>query len=127
MKLHHAATGLLVVLGLAVTARAEDKKDVDAKKLLGTWVCTEGNEHIKGATVEFLKDGKGKVTHKDKDGKEVMDAFSYAIDGDSVKVTHKGEDGKDVTMPHKIKTLTDKEMVAENEKGEVAKFKKKLD
>ena len=75
--------------------------------------------------VEFLKDGKGKVTHKDKDGKEVADDFTYGIDGDSVNVTHKDKDGKDVTMPHKITKLTDKEMVAENAKGEVAKFKKK--
>jgi uncharacterized protein (TIGR03066 family) len=125
MKLHHVATGLFVVLGLALMAQAADKKDVDKEKLLGKWECTEGPEHIKGASVEFLKDGKGKFTHKDKDGKEVAEDFSYAIDGDSLKVTHKGEDGKDVTMPHKITTLTAKEMVAENEKGEVAKFKKK--
>ena len=125
MKLHHVATGLFMVLGLALMARAEDKKDVDKGKLLGKWECTEGPEHIKGASVEFLKDGKGKFTHKDKDGKEVTEDFSYAIDGDAVKVTHKDKDGKDVTMPHKITTLTAKEMVAENEKGEVAKFKKK--
>ncbi len=125
MKLHHVATGLFMVLGLALMAQAADKKDVDKEKLLGKWECTEGPEHVKGATVEFLKDGKGKVTHKDKDGKEVTEDFSYAIDGDAVKVTHKDKDGKDVTMPHKITTLTAKEMVAENEKGEVAKFKKK--
>ena len=94
-------------------------------KLLGKWECTDGPEHIKGGTVEFLKDGKGKATHKDKDGKEVTESFTYAIDGDAVKVTHKGEDGKDVTSAYKVKTLTDKEMVAENAKGEVAKFKKK--
>ncbi len=125
MKLHHAAAGLFVVLGLALTARGADKKDVDKEKLLGKWECTEGPERIKGATIEFLKDGKGKFTHKDKDGKEVAEDFSYAIDGDSLKVTHKGEDGKVVTTPHKITTLTAKEMVAENEKGEAAKFKKK--
>jgi uncharacterized protein (TIGR03066 family) len=123
MKLHHAATAMVVVLGLTLTARAEDKKELDAKKLLGTWVCTEG-KGIEGATIEFLKDGKGKVTHKDKDGKEVTEDFSYVIDGDAVKVTHKDKDGKDVTMSHKITTLTDKEMVAEHEK-EVVKFKKK--
>ncbi len=57
MKLHHVATGLFMVLGLALMARAADKKDVDKEKVLGTWECTEGPEHIKGATVEFLKDG----------------------------------------------------------------------
>jgi uncharacterized protein (TIGR03066 family) len=123
MKMHHVATGLVVVLGLALTARAEDKKEVDVKKLLGAWVCTEG-KNIEGATVEFLKDGKGKVTHK-KDDKEVTEDFTYTIDGDSIKVKHKDPDGKDVTTAHKITTLTDKEMVGETDKGEVHKFKKK--
>jgi uncharacterized protein (TIGR03066 family) len=127
MKLHYAATALFVVLGLALTARAEDKKDVDKTKLLGKWECTEGPAHIKGATVEFLKDGKGKFFVKDKDGKEVTEDFTYACDADSVKVTHKDKDGKDVTMGHKITSLTAKELVVENDKGEVAKFKKKID
>ena len=122
MKLHHVAAAFFLVLGLAVTVRAAD---VDKEKLLGKWECTDGPEHIKGGTVEFLKDGKGKITHKGKDGKEVTEDFTYAIDGDGFKVTHKGEDGKDVTSPHKVKTLTDKELVVENEKGDVAKFKKK--
>jgi len=125
MKLHHLATALFLVLGLVVMAWAADKKDLDKEKLLGKWECTEGPEHAKGATVEFLKDGKGKVTHKDKDGKDVTEDFTYACDGDSVKVTHKGENGKEVTSAHKITTLTAKEMVAENDKGEVMKFKKK--
>jgi uncharacterized protein (TIGR03066 family) len=125
MRLHHAAVELLVFLGLALTARAEDKKGVDAKKVMGTWVCTEG-KNIEGATVEFLKDGKGKVTHK-QDGKDVTMDFTYTLDGDTIKVKHKDKDGKDVEMSHKITTLTDKEMVAENKEEGVHKFKKKLD
>ena len=122
MKLHHVAAALFLVLGLAVTARAAD---VDKEKLLGKWECTDGPEAFKGGTVEFLKDGKGKITFKGKDGKEVTENFTYAIDGDAVKVTTKGEDGKDVTSPHKVKTLTDKEMVVENDAGNIGKFKKK--
>jgi uncharacterized protein (TIGR03066 family) len=125
MKLHQAAAVLCAILGLALIARAEDKKDVDKGKLLGKWECTEGPENTKGLMVEFLKDGKGKVTHKDKDGKDVMEDFSYAIDGGSIKVMHKDKDGKDVTSAYKITTLTDKEMVSESDKGEVMKFKKK--
>ena len=123
MKLHHLATALFLVLGLVVMAWAADKKDLDKEKLLGKWECTEGPEHAKGATVEFLKDGKGKVTLK---GSDKPEEFKYEIDGDSVKVTHKNQEGKEVMQAHKIKSLTDKEMVAENEKGEVSKFKKKL-
>jgi uncharacterized protein (TIGR03066 family) len=125
MRLLRVASVLFAVLGLALIARAEDKKDLDKAKLLGKWECTEGPEHVKGAVVEFLKDGKGKFTSKDKDGKEVTMDFTYATDGDSVKVTHKDKDGKDETLKHKITKLTDKELVAEDDKGEVAKFKKK--
>jgi uncharacterized protein (TIGR03066 family) len=113
-----------VVLGLALTAHAEDKK-LSKEKLVGTWVCTEG-KGIEGATVTFAKDGKGTVTHK-MDGKEVTEDFKYEIDGVTVKVIVKDKDGGEKTMPHKITTLTEKEMVAENDKGEVAKFKKKVD
>jgi uncharacterized protein (TIGR03066 family) len=73
--------------------------------------------------VEFMKDGKGKFTMKGSD--KAVD-FTYEIDGDSIKVTHKDEGGKEVTQAHKIKSLTDKEMVAENEQKEVSKWKKKL-
>jgi uncharacterized protein (TIGR03066 family) len=125
MKLHQLATGLFLVLGLVVTALAADKKDVDKEKLLGKWECTEGPEHIKGTTGEFLKDGKGKFTHKDKDGNETMGEFTYALDGDKLKVTHKDKDGNDVTESIKITKLTDKELVTETDTGEVAKFKRK--
>jgi uncharacterized protein (TIGR03066 family) len=125
MKLHHVATALVLVLGLVVTARAADKKDVDKEKLLGKWECTDGPERLIGCTVEILKDGKGKVTHKNKDGKEVTEDFTYAIDGDSVKVTHKGEGGKDVTSAYKVLSLTDKEMLGQDDKCEYAKFKRK--
>jgi uncharacterized protein (TIGR03066 family) len=111
------------VLGLAVAAHAADK--ISKEKLLGAWLCTEG-KHIEGAVVEFAKDGKGTVTHT-KDGKTVKEEFRYEIDGDTVKVMVKDKDGNEMTMPHKITKLTDKEMVAEDDKGEVAKFKKKTD
>ena len=125
MKLHQAAAVLCAILGLALIARAEDKKDVDKGKLLGKWECTEGPENTKGLMVEFLKDGKGKVTHKNKEGKEVTEDFTYAIDGDKIKVTHKGQDGKEVTSAYKVLSLTDKEMLGENDKCEYAKFKRK--
>ena len=124
MKLQRLAVAVGLALGLAMAVHAEDKK-VSKEKLLGAWVCTEGKE-IKGFVVEFAKDGKGTVTHT-KDGNTVKEDFRYEIDGDTVKVMVKDKDGSEKTMPHKITTLTDKEMVAENDKGEVAKFKKKVD
>ena len=125
MKSLQVATAIFLVLGLAVTALAADKKDVDKEKLLGKWECTHGPERLVGSTVEFLKDGKGKVTHKNKEGKEVTEDFTYAIDGDKIKVTHKGQDGKEVTSAYKVLSLTDKEMLGQNDKCEYAKFKRK--
>jgi uncharacterized protein (TIGR03066 family) len=124
MKAQRLALSVGIVLGLAVVAHAADKK-VTKEKLVGAWVCTE-SKHIEGAIVSFAKDGKGTVIFK-MDGKEVTEAFKYEIDGDNVKVIVKDKDGTEKTDLHKITTLTDKEMVAENDKGEVAKFKKKVD
>jgi uncharacterized protein (TIGR03066 family) len=124
MNVQRLALAVCFLVGLAVTAHAADK--ISKEKLLGAWTCTEGPEHIKGATVEFAKDGKGTVSHK-QDGKTVKEEFRYEIDGDAIKVMVKDKDGNEQTMPHKITKLTDKEMVAENDKGEVAKFTKKTD
>ncbi len=124
MNAQRLALAIFCFLGLAMVAHAEEKK-LDKEKLLGKWVCTEGKE-IEGATVTFAKDGKGTITFKKGDKTETED-FRYEIDGITVKVIVKDKDGKDMTMPHKITSLTDKEMVAENDKGEIAKFKKKLD
>jgi uncharacterized protein (TIGR03066 family) len=124
MNAQRLALSVGIVLGLAVVAHAADKK-VTKEKLVGAWVCTE-SKHIEGAIVSFTKDGKGTLTFK-MDGKELAEAFKYEIDGDTVKVIVKDKDGTEKTDVHKITSLTDKEMVAENDKGEVAKFKKKVD
>jgi uncharacterized protein (TIGR03066 family) len=124
MNAQRLALSVCVVFGLAVAAHAEEKK-VSKEKLAGAWVCTEG-KGLEGATISFTKEGKGTVTFK-MDGKEVKEGFKYEIDGESVKVTSKGQDGKEETKPYKIKTLTDKEMVSENETGDIYKFKKKID
>jgi uncharacterized protein (TIGR03066 family) len=124
MNAQRLALSVCFIFGLAVAAHAEEKK-LSKEKLVGAWICTEG-KGIEGATISFTKDGKGTVAFK-ADGKEVKEDFKFEIDGDTVKVTSKGPDGKDETTPYKIKTLTDKEMVSENDKGEIAKFKKKID
>jgi uncharacterized protein (TIGR03066 family) len=127
MNVQRLALAVCFVLGLAIAAHADEKKDATNKeKILGTWLGVEGPEHIKGATIKFAKDGKATVTHK-QDDKTVTEDFKYEVDGETITVIIKDKDGNEQTMKHKIKSLTDKEMVAENDKGEVAKFKKKTD
>ena len=124
MNARRLALSVCFVLGLALAVHAEDKKEFK-EKILGTWVVTEG-KNIEGAVITFGKDGKGTVTHK-MDGKEVKQDFRYEIDGEKLTVFVKDKDGNEQTRPHKIKSVTDKEMVAEIENGEVAKLKKKVD
>ena len=119
------ATGLLVV-GLGSATRGEDKKaDTNATKIVGSWevVKCEGNGPPVGSIMEFAKDGKMKVTHK-QDGKDVTGEGTYTIAGDKVNVTTKHE-GKEATHTATIKKLTDTEMVAEVEEGKKIEFKRK--
>src|SRR5207249_4838857 len=73
-----------LVLGLAFTARADDKdkkKDDSIKtKLVGTWVVEEGKGLAKGDTLQFTKDGKVTVTHK-RDDKERKVQGTYKVEG----------------------------------------------
>jgi uncharacterized protein (TIGR03066 family) len=115
----------LLVLGFAVGVRADDKKaDIDKDKLLGTWEVVKADDGPPpGTVVEFAKDGKLKVTHK-KDGKDETLEGTYKIDGDKLSVVLKMGD-KEEKHSVTIKKLTATEMVAENDKGKAAEFKKK--
>jgi uncharacterized protein (TIGR03066 family) len=119
------ATGLLV-LGIVAGVRADDKKaDTTKEKLLGKWEVVKGDEGAPpvGTVVEFIKDGKLKVIHKQGD-KEVTLEGTYTLDDMKVSVVLKQED-KEIKHTITIKKLTDTEFVAENEKGQKAEFKKK--
>jgi uncharacterized protein (TIGR03066 family) len=111
------------ILAVATLAQAIDDKDkTNKEKIVGKWEPTEGNIP-KGATIEFTKDGKVKIM-VDKDGKPFMVEGTYEVDGDKLKVVLKF-DGQEMKQTMTIKTLTDKELATEDEKGKVDKFKKK--
>jgi uncharacterized protein (TIGR03066 family) len=124
MKLLRLALVGALVLGVTAV-RAEDKKEggVDKKKLMGTWVVTKGETLPVGATVEFTKDGKLKLVIKEKD-KALTVEGAYEVKGDGFKLTMKDGD-KEHTETLKVKKLTDKELVVEDEKGKKDTFKKK--
>jgi uncharacterized protein (TIGR03066 family) len=124
MNAQRLALSVCFVFGLAVAVHAEDAKGVK-EKIIGTWVVTE-SKNLKDAVITFGKDGKGTVTHK-VDGNEMKQDFRYEVDGEKLTVFVKDKDGNEQPRPHKIKSVTDKEMVAENDQGEVAKLKKKVD
>jgi len=113
----------IVGIGGASLADDKDKKEVPNKdKVIGIWEVTKSGSGIPpGATFEFTKDGKLKVTIK-ADGKEVTVEGTYKVEGDTI--TSAGPKGEKPDK-NKIKKLTDTELVTEDEKGKVDEFKKK--
>ncbi|HEY1861446.1 MAG TPA: TIGR03066 family protein, partial [Gemmataceae bacterium] len=101
---------------------ADDKKDDKKDKLVGVWEATKGDAP-KGATLEFSKDGKLKIAFE-ADGKKIAIEGTFKVDGDSLETNLKGPDGKEHKETMKIKTLTEKELVTEDEKGKIDEFKK---
>ena len=113
---------VLAVGLLGLPAQAQEKKN--AEKIVGTWVVSKSKEIPPGTTLEFTKDGKVKVMVKV--GEMTINVEgTYKVEGNSFKITTKGPDGKDKTETVKIKELTDKKLVTENEKKETDEFTKK--
>src|SRR5437764_15407077 len=107
-----ALAGVLV-LGLAIAARAADKDDKKADsvkdKIVGTWEVEEGKGLAKGTKVQFTKDGKLVITGM-RDGEERKLEGTYKVDGSTLKVTHK-RDGEDHTQEIKVTKLDSKQLV----------------
>jgi uncharacterized protein (TIGR03066 family) len=115
----------LLVLGLTM-AYGEDKKDDNKTKIVGVWEVVKSeasNGPQKGATVECTKDGKFKLTFEENGSKTTIEG-TYKVDGDSVKSESKAPDGKEHKETLKIKELTDKKLVLEDEEGKQVEFKR---
>jgi uncharacterized protein (TIGR03066 family) len=104
------------------SSRAEPARESTIQdKLLGRWEATRG-EIPPGSILELTRDGKLKMTIK-VEGKSMSDVSSYVVQGEAIKTTHK-EGPREVTETLKIKTLTEKMLVTEDEKGKTEEFKK---
>jgi uncharacterized protein (TIGR03066 family) len=114
MKTIALTLAAFVLMGL--NARAEDKAD----KLLGKWEAVKG-QLPPGSTVEFSKGGKIKVVVKAEGKTETHDG-TYTFEGGTIKVTRK-HDGEVRTQSYKVKTLNEKELVVEGERG-TSEFKR---
>ena len=117
---------LAACLALCPFVQADEKKDADKAtndKLAGRWVVTKG-DIPEGATLEFSKDGKLKLVVT-VDGKATTNDATFVADENTFTVAHKSSDGKEVKEKFKIKKLTDKELVMEDEKGKVLEFARK--
>ena len=115
---------LLAALGLATGAAAQaDKADGNAKKLVGVWELVKSAEAPPGATVEFSRDGKMKVSFELK-GKAVNIAGTYKVEGDKIRTVQEfggRKNGETLT----IQTLNDTTLIWRDARGKVDEFKRK--
>ena len=119
-----------VVGGLALTVGADEKKpDKDnAKLLVGAWEAVKVDKEAglpEGAVADFSKDGKLKVTFKDKDGKEQTMEGTYKVDGDKFTITMKNKDGEEKKKVINIKKISDDACTTTDEDGKAIEWKKK--
>ena len=119
-------TAIAAVVVFAGIAGAQDKK-IDPAKLVGKWEVTKSEvPDLKGAAVEFTKDGKLSVMAI-VEGKKREFVGTYSVDGDKLKVTLKSKDGgEENSDTDTIKSLADDKIVlVDKEKKETELTKKK--
>jgi uncharacterized protein (TIGR03066 family) len=118
-----ARVGLgLAVMVLAGLARAEDKKEFDKAKLIGTWKVTKAEGAPEGALVEFTKDGKFIVTFEVNGEKKSVDG-TYKLEGDKLHTVMKIGD-MEMKDTDTIKSLTDDKLNLIDKDGKPAELEK---
>lgn len=124
MKSLVTAVAALVVFVGAVGA--QDKK-FDAAKFVGKWeISKTETAGLKGAIVEFTKDGKLTVSAEIEGTKREF-VGTYSVDGDKLKVTLKPKEGGESNSDmDTIKSVTDDKIVlVDKDKKETEMTKKK--
>jgi uncharacterized protein (TIGR03066 family) len=107
------AAALLVAVLAAAPAVADEK--IDKKNLVGVWEGAKDGALPPGATIEFTKDGKLKMSIEVM-GKKNNLVGTYKVDGNKLTVTMKDPGGKEATETDTIKTLTADKLVIHSEK-----------
>ncbi len=94
-----------------------------AKKLVGVWQLTKAdNAPPGGLTVEFTKDNKLILRIKANE-KELKIEGAYEVKGNDI-VSKLTFEGQTKTETNKIKSLDEKQLVIEDEKGKVEEYKR---
>jgi uncharacterized protein (TIGR03066 family) len=125
MNVLRLLVAVAVACALTVGARADEKKADNAKLLVGTWEVVKADKGTVpvGSTVEFTKDGKMIVIHK-QDGKEEKGEGTYKLDGDKFSFEMKMGD-KVAKKTITIKKISETEMTTTDEDGKTVEFKRK--
>jgi uncharacterized protein (TIGR03066 family) len=118
------AVGAIVCL-LAGVGAADEKKNDNAKLIVGTWevIAAHAGGPPKGGTVEFTKDGKLKVVGEQNGMKQAFEG-TYTVEGDKMVLKFKfgeQEQGVDIT----INKLDETTCVTTSKEGKVELKRKK--
>jgi uncharacterized protein (TIGR03066 family) len=129
MNLLRVALAGLLVLGLSVSARADEKKadkkqDDNARKAVGLWEVTEGESLDPGSTLELAKDGKLKLVAKRGEQSVTLEG-TYKVTGKDFYMKVKLPNGDEHEETMKITKLTDKELVTFDDNKKTDTFKRK--
>ena len=116
-----AILGFALVLGLG--AAAATAADIDEKKLIGKWEPKEQPKKGGKVVTEFLKDGKVTFTTTGPKGKDLKFDGTYKVAGDKLTISL-NFGGKETSSVLTVKSLTDDELVTENDKGKTETMKK---
>ncbi len=110
---------------LGLTVSAEDKKDDNAKLVVGKWTVSKTHENgpPEGGLVEFTKDGKISV-FRTADAKKADIEGTYKVDGKKLMVTFKMGDAEG-KFEMTIDKLDDTTFACSNKEGKVELKKKK--
>ena len=105
------------------TTGAGGQEASTADKLAGVWEVVKSEDAPPGATIEFTKDGKMKMTVNVK-GKEMSQEGMYKVEGDKITSiqTFAGKERRETAT---IQTLNDTTLITRDEKGKVDEFKRK--
>jgi uncharacterized protein (TIGR03066 family) len=120
------AAAVVLALGLMAgnlgLARDDKKADTTKDKLTAVWQVTKSADLPPGASIEFAKDSKLKITIPT-DDKPIMFEGTWSVDGKDLKVAVT-VDGKEEKQTLKIVELTDTKLVTKDEKDKQDEFKK---
>ena len=113
-----------IVCLVGVGARADDKAD-NAKKLVGKWEISKADPQTipVGSVLEFLKDGKIKITIKENGEDKTLEG-TYSVEKDVLTVVRKTDEGERKRMVT-IKKISDTELVIVDDESKVVEMTRK--
>ena len=112
----------MVVVFAGGLTRADDKKETDKAKLLGTWKLVKAENAPIGALVEFTKDGKMIITF-DMDGQKKSIEGTYKLEGDKLHTAMKIGD-IEMMDTDTIKSLTAEKLTLVDKEGKTAELER---